>query len=385
MARNVGWFYRNVDVLTAARKRMRWIFEEFEHVCVSWSGGKDSSVTLHLALETARELGRLPLTVVWLDQEAEWQATVDLAVATLVNNPDVKFDWYQVPIRLLNSSDLTADGTISESWLDVYNPEKEADWVHPRHPAAIHESPFETDRFAKWLDAYCGMRPGAYLNGMRIEESPGRRLGLMNSQVYKQATWGAMTETPGSYRFCPIYDWSWRDVWRYIYDNDVPYNRLYDTQYQLGIPIRAMRVSSLIHETAVRNLYYAHEAEPETWNRMVNRIAGIGATHHIAIEDMFDPPKELPFMFGSWHEYRDYLIENLVPPSLQQGLRSACASIDKLVKGTPYERDVGIVRGEIKGVLSGYRTQLDNMEINIRSRLRVMEEEAREAAEYGVR
>ena len=39
--------YRDLDVHEAAKARIRLVFQNFERVCVAFSGGKDSSVTLH--------------------------------------------------------------------------------------------------------------------------------------------------------------------------------------------------------------------------------------------------------------------------------------------------------------------------------------------------
>lgn len=50
----------------AALERVRYIFNEFEEVVVSFSGGKDSTVTLNMALLVAEEMGRLPLKVMFL-------------------------------------------------------------------------------------------------------------------------------------------------------------------------------------------------------------------------------------------------------------------------------------------------------------------------------
>jgi len=111
------------------------------------------------------------------------------------------------------------------------------------------------------------------------------------------------------FTFYPIYDWNFGDVWKAIYDNDWLYNKLYDYQYQYGVGLRNMRVSNVHHETAIRNLFYLQEVEPDTWERLANRISGVDMATKFG-EDY--EVKELPFMFDSWREYRDYLLENLI-------------------------------------------------------------------------
>ena len=69
--------YLKDTVLEAARNRAARLFDEFDNLYVAFSGGKDSTVTLNLALEEAERRGRLPLPVIFIDQEAEWQATID--------------------------------------------------------------------------------------------------------------------------------------------------------------------------------------------------------------------------------------------------------------------------------------------------------------------
>lgn len=43
------------DVLTAARQRVADTFDQFERLCLSFSGGKDSTVMLHLVAEEVRK------------------------------------------------------------------------------------------------------------------------------------------------------------------------------------------------------------------------------------------------------------------------------------------------------------------------------------------
>ena len=69
--------YLEKNVYEEALDRIRFIFDNHDDVIVSMSGGKDSTVLFHMAYIVASERGRLPVKVFWLDQEAEWQATVD--------------------------------------------------------------------------------------------------------------------------------------------------------------------------------------------------------------------------------------------------------------------------------------------------------------------
>ena len=69
--------YKSQNVYDAALERIRYLFDEFEDVSVSYSGGKDSTVILELSLIVAKEKGRLPLKVMFIDQEAEWTYTID--------------------------------------------------------------------------------------------------------------------------------------------------------------------------------------------------------------------------------------------------------------------------------------------------------------------
>ena len=76
-AGSAAMIYLQNNVFDEALERLRMIFDGHDDVIVSMSGGKDSTVLFRMALMVAQERGRLPLKVFWLDQEAEWQATVD--------------------------------------------------------------------------------------------------------------------------------------------------------------------------------------------------------------------------------------------------------------------------------------------------------------------
>ncbi|MEM5373183.1 phage portal protein [Paraburkholderia azotifigens] len=85
--------YVGKSVYDAALDRMRLLYARFDRIVVSFSGGKDSTVVLQLALQVARETGRLPLEAHFYDEECispdiELQAaTVAAIFSTFVTSP----------------------------------------------------------------------------------------------------------------------------------------------------------------------------------------------------------------------------------------------------------------------------------------------------------
>ena len=317
--------YSQQNVRDAAYDRVEWIFREFDQVMCNVSGGKDSTVLLKVCLDVAVSLGRLPLKVYWLDQEAEWQSTVDL-VREWMHRDDVEPVWLQVPFRIFNASSQI------DHWLYAWDPAAKGKWVHDQDPLSFKLNRYGTDRFHKLfngaLEWHLGRGKACGISGVRCEESPTRRQGLTHQASYKWVTWGRVSNGKlGHYAFYPLYDWFSSDVWKFIHDNDLRYSVHYDQLYQRGSPIRHMRVSNLHHETAVKSLFMLQEIEPDTYERLVDRIGGVDMAGKLGLADYF--PDELPFMFSNWLEYREYLLDHLVDDDYRPALRRQFAAVDR--------------------------------------------------------
>ena len=68
--------YIDSDVLTEAKKRISRLFDDWENIIVSISGGKDSTVVAHLTLQEAHKRGRR-VGLFFLDEEVVYESTVN--------------------------------------------------------------------------------------------------------------------------------------------------------------------------------------------------------------------------------------------------------------------------------------------------------------------
>lgn len=309
--------YKENNVFDEALERIRFVYDNHDDVCVAMSGGKDSTVLFHLALMVAKERNRLPLKVFWLDQEAEWQSTVDY-MDSIMRMPEVKPYWFQVPFEFPNSL------SNQKNSLLVWDEKAKGNWCHDKaydiaitEPIMVLTGVSCDDAFYVLYDE-ChqyiakGSEHCALLCGMRIQESPTRRLHIVGEKAkFKGITW-CSAEKGNVRQFYPIYDFKTSDIWTAIAKNKWEYNKLYDKQYRYGVPQVNMRCSALIHETAWHNIRGLQEFEPETYNRFCRRVAGTSTFTHAFETEVI--PKQLPFMFKDWKEYRDYLLVHIVKP-----------------------------------------------------------------------
>ena len=301
--------YSKKNVVEAALERIRYLFDEFESVIVSFSGGKDSTVTLDLVLKVAKERNRLPLTVMFIDQEAEWKGTIDY-MTKIMNDPRIKPMWFQMPMVITNNA--SSFNRYSYCW-DAKDKEN---WIHPQNEISIKENKYGTNRFHELFKRISIVefngKKHCNIAGVRAEETPKRLIALTAEVTYKWITWGKRIKgIKNHFVFYPLYDWSYTDIWKYIHENNLEYNKIYDELYRHGVGLNDMRISNLHHETAIQSLLLVQEIEPDTWNKVVKRIDGASSIKHIK-NNSFKCPKELPPMFLDWEEYAMHLVKNII-------------------------------------------------------------------------
>lgn len=312
-----------LTVFDAARNRVRFLFQEFERIVVSYSGGKDSTCLFYLCAWEAERTNRT-FELMFLDQEAEYQATIDM-VNLAMRHPRVIPRWYQVPMLLTNAT------SHRDVWLHAWEPG--AEWVHSQSPLAITaiegEYPNRFYDFFHWLEGQDTVST-AHLVGLRIFESMSRQRTMLKENGYKHYAWSTKSAgTANSYRFYPIWDFQFKDVWKMIAEHDLPYNHIYDQMVaRSGVNFRTMRVSNLIHEQAFRSLASLQEFEPDTYNRLVKRLSGVHCAATYADEPYVYDATDLPPSFASWKVYRDHLLATTETSVMQRYMKRFAKQAD---------------------------------------------------------
>lgn len=295
--------YLPKNVLEASQERVAWAFDTFKTIVVSVSGGKDSTVLFDLAYQEVLKRGR-EINAFFLDQEAEYQSSIEVIENVMYRDGILPY-WYQIPSRMTNATSYT------DNMLYAWYPEFEADWIHPQVDISIKDPIPQVDRFYKILD-YVDRNWGentCILVGLRADEALNRYRTVTKHPAVSSIGWSSIVSRPKNIiKLYPIYDWGFSDIWIYIGDNGVKYNKVYDWMHMKGYRPTQMRVSNLIHEKAYISLGDIQEFEPETYDRLLKRLKGVHIAARYSREQMMFATKKLPSAYETWKEYRDFLL-----------------------------------------------------------------------------
>jgi len=313
--------YLNKSVYQAAQERLAYIFAEFDNIYVSFSGGKDSGVLLHLVIDYIKNnnIGKT-IGVMHQDFEAEYKETADFVERTFSRLPEsVEKYWLCLPIAVRNAM-CTAD-----PWWYPWEPDKRDIWVRdmPQYPYVYNldnqpafykygmSDPEEQKAFGKWYRDIHGGGKTIALLGVRAQESLTRYSAIVNKKyAYDGHVW-ITKQSKNVWTASPLYDWEIDDIWICNYKNEYDYNKLYDLYYKAGIPLSEMRVASPFVEWGQKSLNYYRIIEPETWSRVVGRVNGAnfgaiyGATKAMGYKEITLPPNH------TWESYTKFLLSTL--------------------------------------------------------------------------
>jgi predicted phosphoadenosine phosphosulfate sulfurtransferase len=323
--------YLEQNVFEAAEERLDLVFREFDQVYVSFSGGKDSGVLLNLAIEAARRAGKLPLTVLTIDMEAQYAHTIS-HVERMLSRPEVRPYWVCLPIHLRN-----AVSQFQPHWI-CWDEEKRDAWVRqlPDHPGVISDPtyfPFfrKGMEFEEFVPAFgewfAGGEKTACLVAIRSDESLNRfrTISSRAKGTYQNLPWSTDVGE-GVYNFYPIYDWRTEDIWTANGRMGWDYNRIYDLMHLAGLSLHQMRLCQPFGDDQRKGLYLFKILEPETWAKLVNRVEGANFGNRYT-ESQSHTLGNFKTILPPGHTYRSYahFLLDTMPPHVAEHYRGKIA------------------------------------------------------------
>ena len=146
------------NVYELAQERLRIIFNEFDNVYLSFSGGKDSGVLLSICIDyISKNNLKIKLGDFHMDKEIQYKMTIDYIARMLEENKDI-LEVYRVcvPFRVA-----TCTSMYQSFWRPWEDSKKEL-WVRPMPENAMTKEDFPfyniqmwdyefQMRFASWL------------------------------------------------------------------------------------------------------------------------------------------------------------------------------------------------------------------------------------------
>lgn len=314
--------YVEQNVFDALQDRLRLIFEDFENIFVSFSGGKDSGLLLNLVLDFQRKYyPERKIGLFHQDFEAQYTVTTEYIEKTFQRlENEVEPYWICLPMATR-----TALSNYEMFWYPWDEKMKEA-WVRPmpKHDYVINleNNPITTYRyrmhqedlakqFSRWYRKSHGGGKTICLLGMRAQESMQRYSGFINKKNgYKNECW-INQQFKDVWCASPIYDWTLDDVWHANYVFDYEYNRLYDLYYMAGLSVSQMRVASPFNDYSKDSLNLYRVIDPEIWTKLVGRVQGANfASIYGRTKAMGYRNVQLP-KGHTWRSYTRFLLDTL--------------------------------------------------------------------------
>ncbi len=254
-----------MDVVTAAKTRIRNTFHNGVPVYMSFSGGKDSLALAQLTIGLIQggEIDPALLTVQFVDEEAifpciektvmDWRRKFMYAGA--------KFEWYCVEVKHFNCFNELSE----EETFICWDSQKRDVWVRQPPSFSIRQHPMlhpRKDNYQSFMPRVC--MDGITMTGVRAAES------VQRLQYMSKLHLGGKGIT-GRRQVFPIYDWSNDDIWLYLRNERVEIPQVYLYLWQSGAGRNQLRVSQFFSVDTARTLVKMNEYYPDLMERVIRR------------------------------------------------------------------------------------------------------------------
>ncbi len=311
---------RRLNVYEAVQERLKIVFENFDYVCISFSGGKDSGVLLNLCVDYIRKhLPGRKLGVFHMDYEAQYSHTTEYVRKRLAQDTDILEVYHCcVPFKVATCT------SMYQSFWRPWEESKKDIWVRDMPEGCYTSDDFEffnediwdydfQNLFSVWLSRHKKCHRICCLVGIRTQESFNRWRTIHSTKNYhrfRSLKWTHSIDRK-VYNAYPIYDWKAADIWIANGRFGWSYNRIYDLYYQAGVPMGYQRVASPFISQALSSLAIYKAIDPDTWGRMVCRVNGVNfAGLYSTSPAMGWKSIKCPDGF-SWKQYMEFLLGTL--------------------------------------------------------------------------
>jgi predicted phosphoadenosine phosphosulfate sulfurtransferase len=308
------------NVYDLALERTAYVMDVFDEPIVAFSGGKDSTAVLNIALEVAHSSPRyrrhLPLRIVHWDEEAIPYETEEY-VRRIAQRDDVALDWFCLPVQHRNACSRT------HPYWWPWAPEDRAKWCRPLPPEAITHLdgfPLNPPKARPSAPAMNGLlAPGrastVMLMGIRAQESITRTRAVSRKAVDNYIVPYKDGPSNGNLsKAYTIYDWRTEDVWTAPAFQGWDYNRAYDRMEMAGVSATQQRCSPAFGEEPLQKIHTYATCFPDVWERMSERVPGIGAAYRYALTELYcyrDRPEKPTGM--TWPDFLAHYVAKFTP------------------------------------------------------------------------
>ena len=312
--------YTNKNVFDASLERIEFAFDNFDNLCVSYSGGKDSTLMIQLVNMIAKKRNR-KFDVLFIDMEAQYLMTIE-HIKTLKNKLECIRDFYWVclPLSLRN-----AVSVFEPRWI-CWEKAKKDKWVREMPEFAINEDnnifpffryamEFEefVPEFEKWYQEKKGGMCGSFV-GIRCDESLNRFRTIVSQKKdrLKDKPWTTRNKPlNNSYSIYPIYDYRTEDIWIATFNNNFEYNYVYELMYKNGLGIHQQRLCQPFGDDQKNGLDQYRAIEAENWDKLLKRVAGVNFGNIYCRTSALGNIKSEKPEHLTWQEWALYLLESI--------------------------------------------------------------------------
>ena len=276
----MGKVYRKESVLDAARWRISRAFDECDRAYVAFSGGKDSTVLMHLVMEEAIKRGR-KVGVMYLDFEAQYAETIRHIQEMFDTYAEhIEPHWICMPMALRN-----AVTNYEPQWI-AWDESKKDLWIRPKPQGCTTEADYPFARAGMEFEEFIALFGQWYAQGERTAGFIAIRAQESLHRYCAIATWEKRDKMLNEWRWTtkivdevynvyPIYDWLGTDIWSWhALCPDKDHNGIYDLMHKAGVPLSQQRLCQPFGDDQRRGLWLYHILEPETWATLVARVVG---------------------------------------------------------------------------------------------------------------